>query len=95
MAAVVREFPAVPAFRTTLALLRTLEGQASLAMQAFQGTGWELAQTSDTDRLIYATVLRLNGKGEEALAVEAQVQWEKVSPEEVQLLRRLGNPSNG
>ena len=79
--------PASMAHRTTLALAYYRLNQAALALNVYSGLSIPWDQVPANNRAVYAAVLGLSGKPDQARAQASAVNLDDLRPEEKQLIR--------
>ena len=76
------------AHRTTLALAAYRKNDRALAMSTYQGLDIAWERVGAGQRAVYAAVLGLNGKTEEAKAEANAIRWEDLRNEERELIKQ-------
>ncbi|NDC00864.1 MAG: hypothetical protein EBZ83_05530 [Verrucomicrobia bacterium] len=88
----VAALPERPAYRTTLALAYLRKNQPEKALAAYPQTGIDWSSALPGWQAVHAAVLAANGQMEQARKLAASIPWERLKPEERDLIRTLRAP---
>ena len=90
----VAALPERPAYRTTLALAYLRKNQPEKALAAYPQTGIDWSSALPGWQAVHAAVLAANGQMEQARKLAASIPWERLKPEERDLIRTLRAPKD-
>jgi hypothetical protein len=88
----VASLPGRPAYRTTLALAYLRKKQPDLALNAYGQERIDWSSALPGWQAVRAAVLAANGRDEEARNLAAAVNWDRLKPQERDLIRALRAP---
>ncbi len=88
----VASLPGRPAYRTTLALAYLRKKQPDLALNAYGQERIDWSSALPGWQAVRAAVLAANGRDEEARNLAAAVNWDRLKPQERDLIRALRDP---
>jgi len=84
--------PDFPAYRTTLALAFLKKNQAREALAAYDGLSIDWSTALPGWQAVRAAVLAANQQADPARVLALQVNWDRLKPEERDLIRALRTP---
>ena len=87
-------YPDFPAYRTTLALAYLRKKQAEKALSAYEGASINWSTALPGWQAVRASVLAANQREEEARHLAAEINWDRLKPEERDLIRTLRAPKS-
>ena len=90
----VAALPDRAAYRTTLALACLRKDQPQQALAAFDGTDINWSTALPGWQAVRAAVLAANGRENEARELALSINWDRLKPEERDLIRALRTPRN-
>lgn len=88
----VSAYPDLPAYRTTLALAYLRKNQPREALAVYEGTSVNWSTALPGWQAVRAAVLDANQQNEPARAVAQEANWDRLKPEERDLIRTLRSP---
>ena len=88
----VTTFPELPAYRTTLALARLRKNQPKEALAAYDGANINWSTALPGWKSVRAAVLAANNREDEARQMAREINWDRLKPEERDLIRTLRSP---
>jgi hypothetical protein len=88
----VSTLPGLPAYRTTLALARLRKNQPQQALSAYDGSAINWSTALPGWQAVRAAVLAANHRDDEARHLAAEINWDRLKPEERDLIRVLRSP---
>ena len=88
----VADLPDRAAYRTTLALAYLRKNQPDLALTAYGQEKMDWSSALPGWQAVRAAVLAANGREEEARRLAASVNWDRLKPQERDLIRTLRVP---
>ena len=88
----VEAIPGFPAYRTTLALAYLRKKQPAEALTAYDGLPMNWSTALPGWQAVRASVLAANQKEDEARHLAAEINWDRLKPEERDLIRTLRTP---
>ena len=88
----VATYPDFPAYRTTLALAYLRKNQPQEALAAYEGTSINWSTALPGWQAVRASVLAANQKQDAARSMAQEANWDRLKPEERDLIRTLRTP---